>query len=92
MIAFRPGNRCRRIISHDSQSDEDEWSENDKDTCLEEYQRTSGVNIIPKNKESVLDRYSNADNKNNNNYADGNVATNNLDNIEVMAQIKFCLM
>uniref|UniRef100_A0A1A9UWF9 PiggyBac transposable element-derived protein domain-containing protein n=1 Tax=Glossina austeni TaxID=7395 RepID=A0A1A9UWF9_GLOAU len=52
---IRPGNRCRRIISNDSESDEDEWSENDKDICLEEYQRTSGVNIIPKNKESVLD-------------------------------------
>ncbi|KAL9901805.1 uncharacterized protein LOC119632390 [Glossina fuscipes] len=52
---IRPGIECRRIISNDSESDEDEWSENDKDICLEGYQRTSGVNIIPKNKESVLD-------------------------------------
>uniref|UniRef100_A0A1A9VAU7 PiggyBac transposable element-derived protein domain-containing protein n=1 Tax=Glossina austeni TaxID=7395 RepID=A0A1A9VAU7_GLOAU len=44
-----------RLISNDSESDEDEWSENDKDIYLEEYQRTSGVHIIPKNKESVLD-------------------------------------
>uniref|UniRef100_A0A1B0GF96 Uncharacterized protein n=1 Tax=Glossina morsitans morsitans TaxID=37546 RepID=A0A1B0GF96_GLOMM len=40
---IRRRNRCRRIISNDSESDEDEWSENGKDICLEEYQRTSGI-------------------------------------------------